>query len=83
MLKREIVFGACATITPDFAAQLANRATQYESEVYLEHGTTSLCVDSLIGILAMDLRKGMKVTIAVDGPDAEQAMHSVCELMQG
>ena len=38
MTRLETVFSACASITPDFAAQLAHRASAYTSEIYLDNG---------------------------------------------
>lgn len=83
MLKRETVFGACPVITPDFAARLAQCASRYAAEVYLERENVRLCVDSLIGILALDLRQGMKVLVVTDGSDESQAMDGVCALLRG
>lgn len=82
MLKKEVVFGACPVVTPDFAARLAQRATCFASEVYLESGNTRLCVDSLIGILAMDLRKGMRVTVCAEGVDEGEATACIGALLQ-
>ncbi len=82
-MQTEIIFGACATVTPDFAAHLAQEASMFSSKVYLERGTTRLCVDSLIGVLAMNLRRGMKVTLLVDGEDETEAMQHISALMQG
>lgn len=81
MIKVETVFRACPSVTPDFAAQLAQCASQYAANVYLEKGSMHLCVDSLIGILSLDLRKGAKVTIVADGLDEQQAMDAVCEFI--
>lgn len=81
-MRTEIVFGACPAVTPDFAARLAQEASLFSSKVYLEQGNTCLCVDSLIGILAMNLRKGMRVTLLVDGTDEIQATERICALMQ-
>lgn len=83
MVKVETVFGACPAITPDFAAQLAHRASKYAANVYLEKGSMRLSVDSLIGILSMDLRQGAQVTIVADGLDEQQALDSVCQFLNG
>lgn len=83
MVKVETVFGACPAITPDFAAQLAHRASQYAANVYLERGSMRLSVDSLIGILSMDLRQGAQVTIVADGLDEQQALDAVCQFLNG
>lgn len=81
MVKVETVFGACPAVTPDFAAQLAHRASQYAANVYFEKGSMRLSVDSLIGILSLDLRKGMHITIVADGLDEQQALDAVCEFI--
>lgn len=83
MQKMEVVFGACPVVTPDFAAQLAQRASRHAARVYLECGDTRLCVDSLIGILAMDMRRGARVTVSAEGADAEEAAADVCALLSG
>ena len=83
MLTNETVFGACPSITPDFAARLAQCASQFEADVFLERGSVRLCVDSLIGILAMNLRQGTKVRVVTDGADEHAAMEGVCALLRG
>lgn len=83
MFKKEAVFSAAACVTPDFAAKLANVAGQFEAVVYLERNGIRLCVDSLISILSMDLRKGGTVIIAAEGADEQAAAESVCALLEG
>ena len=82
MLKLETVFGAGNAVTPDFAALLANQASKFSAKVYLECGNTQLCVDSLIGILAMDVRKGMKLVVAAEGADEARAAERIAELLR-
>lgn len=81
MVRVETVFGAGASVTPDFAAQLAHCASKYAANVYLEKGNMRLSVDSLIGILSLDLRRGAKVTISADGLDEQVALDAVCEFL--
>lgn len=81
MAKKLVTFDALASITPDFAAKLANCASAYSATVHLECGKTRLCVDSLISILALALRRGMPVEITADGDDAESAVHALSALL--
>lgn len=81
MVRVETVFGADQAVTPDFAAQLANRASQFAANVYLEKDNMRLCVDSLIGILSLDLRRGSRVAIVADGFDEHEALDAVCEFI--
>lgn len=81
MMKKMVTFDAVSSITPDFAAKLANCASAYSATVHLECGKTRLCVDSLIGILALALRRGMPVEITADGEDAEPAVCALSALL--
>ena len=81
MTRRDTTFNAQDVITPDFAAALAHCASGYAANVYLERGNTRLSVDSLIGILAMNIRRGMKLGIVADGYDAAQAVDRVCAIL--
>lgn len=83
MLKMETVFGAANSVTPDFAVLLAQRASKFEAPVYLEWGNAQLSVDSLIGILALDLRKGMKLVVSADGADEAEAAECICAMLRG
>ena len=40
-------------------------------------------VGMLIGILALDLRRGTKVQVVTEGADERQAMEGVCALLKG
>ena len=83
MFKKDAVFNAAACVTPDFAAKLANTAGQFKADVYLECNNVRLCVDSLISILAMDLRKGGSVAVFADGADEQDAVAAVCAALMG
>lgn len=83
MLKFEIHFEAGEAMTPDFAAKLAQVASQYSCKVSLKTANIELGVDSLIGILAMDMRRGGKVTVIADGKDEYEAGKHISELLEG
>jgi len=83
MQKFDIKFGAGETMTPDFAAKLAREASRFSCKVYLKADNIELCVDSLIGIMAMNMRKGGPVTVITDGSDESEAGQCICSLLQG
>ena len=82
MARMETVFNALPVITPDFAAALAQRASLYSAPVFMEHDNMCLSVDSLIGILSLNLRKGMTVAVMAEGEDGQAAVESICKLLQ-
>ena len=81
MTKLETVFSACPIVTPDFAARLAHQASTYASDIYLDNGGARFCIDSLIGILAMDLRRGANVCVTAKGEDEQLAAKAICDLL--
>lgn len=82
MFRMETVFNAMPVITPDFAAVLAQQASLFNAPVFMEHRNMSLSVDSLIGILSFNLRRGMRVCVSAEGEDAQAAVESICKLLQ-
>ena len=82
MLNLETVFGAGTTVTPDLAAKIAQQASKFNSRVYLECGSTRLSVESLIGILAMDVRRGTKLTVSAEGSNEAEAAECISALLR-
>lgn len=83
MLKIKVKFEADDTMTPSFAAKLAQLASKYSCKVSICSGGIELGVESLIGILAMDMRRGGTVTVIADGKDEAEAAAAICDLIQG
>ena len=83
MLKFDVKYEAGDTMTPDFAARLAQEASRYSSRVSLKSGDFLLGVDSLIGIMAMKMRRGGMVTVIADGADEAEAGRCICRLLSG
>lgn len=83
MMKREVVFEACAAATPRFAAKIAQAAGRLASVISLEQEGSRLGVDSLISILSLDLRRGARVTVWAQGPDEAEAIERICALLRG
>lgn len=83
MLKIEVKYEAGDAMTPDFAAKLAQAASRYSCKISLKTNKLELGVDSLIGILAMDVRRGGSVTVIADGADEYEAGVHISGLLQG
>lgn len=83
MLKFDVRYEAGDAMTPDFAARLAQEASCFASRISLKSGSFQLGVESLIGIMAMDMRRGGEVTVIVDGADEAEAGMRICKLLSG
>ncbi|MDQ0256466.1 phosphocarrier protein [Evansella vedderi] len=64
------------------ATQLVNKAGQYESEITLEHKGKSVNLKSIMGVMSLGVSQGAEVTIKAEGPDADEAMAGIEEIMK-
>ncbi|MFA9558650.1 phosphocarrier protein HPr [Evansella sp. AB-rgal1] len=64
------------------ATQLVNKAGQFESEITLEYKGKSVNLKSIMGVMSLGVAQGAEVTIKAEGPDADQAMAGIDEVMK-
>ncbi|SDZ67534.1 phosphocarrier protein [Evansella caseinilytica] len=64
------------------ATQLVNKAGQYESEVTLEHKGKSVNLKSIMGVMSLGVAQGAEVTIKAEGPDADEALAGIAEVIK-
>lgn len=82
MVKLEATFRAAEAITPDLAVEIIQRASRYEAITELEMGNTRVVLGSLIGILSLELRQGVTVSIIAEGHDEQTAAEGIRELIE-
>ena len=83
MVKLETIFAAADSLTPEFAAKLADHTARFQSDVFLGCGDKELSLDSLICILALEMRRGVKVTVIAEGADEVQAAEEIKKVLEG
>ena len=83
MLQREAVFGCGDALTPDVAAKLTQVAERYRAELRLECAGKRVLLDSLIGILSLDCRRGTRLTVLGEGPEAAEAVDAIAAVLTG
>jgi len=83
MVKMETIFTAADTLTPEFAAKLSECAARFESMVAVDCAGKQLQLDSLICILALELHRGVKLTVVAEGTDEQQAAEAVRKVLEG
>ncbi|SDH35002.1 phosphocarrier protein [Alteribacillus persepolensis] len=64
------------------ATQLVNKAGQFSSDITLEHNGKSVNLKSIMGVMSLGVGKGAEVTIKAEGPDEEEAMKAVDEVVK-
>lgn len=62
-------------------ARFVELAAKFASEVTLWNGSRSASAKSILGVLALGVRKGTSVRIRAEGPDAEEAVAALTSLV--
>ena len=64
------------------AAQLVSTASGFESEVFYTKDDLRVNGKSIMGVMMLAAEKGTRLIIEVDGPDEEQAMTAVLQVIE-
>ena len=83
MVRLETTFAAADSLTPEFAAKLADHAARFKADIFLGCGDKELSLDSLICILALELHRGVPVTVVADGEDEVAATEVIKKVLEG
>ncbi|HWR60804.1 MAG TPA: HPr family phosphocarrier protein [Clostridia bacterium] len=63
------------------ASVFVNTAAKFKSELTLSKGEKLVNAKSILSVLGLGISKGTEITIAGDGPDEEQAVKTLVELI--
>jgi phosphotransferase system HPr (HPr) family protein len=73
------------TLTGDLHARpagaLAVAAAKFSSAVSLTVGTSSADAKSVLGVMALGATSGQHITVAAEGPDAEEAVATLLTIL--
>ncbi|HLQ96837.1 MAG TPA: phosphocarrier protein HPr [Pseudogracilibacillus sp.] len=76
------------TITTDVglharpATVLVQKASQYKSDIELEHNDKKVNVKSIMGVMSLGLAKGAAFQLHVNGDDEDEALQGIEELFK-
>ncbi len=65
------------------SAQLTQVASRFQSEVFIAKEGRRVNAKSIMGVMMLAAGPGAVVTVDASGPDAEQAVRAVGELIEG
>ncbi|QSO54034.1 HPr family phosphocarrier protein [Alicyclobacillus curvatus] len=57
-------------------------ANKYQSQVFIEAKGKRVNAKSILGLLTLAMPKGTAMTIVTEGPDEEQALDALCNLVE-
>ncbi|MCL6631345.1 MAG: HPr family phosphocarrier protein [Alicyclobacillus herbarius] len=63
------------------AALFVQEANRFTSETFVEKDGKSVNAKSIMGIMSLAIAHGQEITIRADGPDAEEALRHLVEMV--
>ena len=64
------------------AGKLAQAAAGFASTITIQHGVKSVDAARVLAVMSLGATAGTSVTLRAEGPDAEQAVHALEEILQ-
>ena len=83
MVRMEAVFGCGDGLTPDVAARLVQASERCRSKLKLERDGKRVRLDSLIGILSVECRRGDRLAVVAEGEDEQRAAEAITAILEG
>lgn len=62
-------------------AVLVQRASQFDSKVYVEMSDKRINAKSIMGMMSLGIGQGTELTISADGPDEAEAVENLTEYL--
>jgi phosphotransferase system HPr (HPr) family protein len=64
------------------AATIVKAANQFTSNIYLQKGLMKVNAKSIMGVMMLAAGKGTQLTVSADGPDEEEALIELAQLVE-
>ncbi|MDK2918141.1 MAG: phosphocarrier protein HPr [Candidatus Petromonas sp.] len=64
------------------AALLVKTASQFKSDIKIEFNGIAANAKSIMNVMSMGLKKDDEIKLVIEGPDAEEAMKALVELIE-
>lgn len=81
MFVKEIVVQNQVGLHARPATFFIQKANEYKSSIWIERDERKANAKSLLGVLSLGITKGVSITISADGPDEEEAVNNLIELI--
>ncbi|MBQ2890580.1 MAG: HPr family phosphocarrier protein [Clostridia bacterium] len=81
MFLKEVVVQNQVGLHARPATFFIQKANEYKSSIWIERDERKANAKSLLGVLSLGVTKGVSITISADGPDEEEAVNSLIELI--
>ena len=81
MYMKEVVVQNQVGLHARPATFFIQKANEYKSSIWVEKDDRRVNAKSLLGVLSLGITKGITITIIAEGPDEEQAVSDLIELI--
>ncbi len=81
MFVKEIVVQNQVGLHARPATFFIQKANEFKSSIWIERDERKANAKSLLGVLSLGVTKGVTVTISADGPDEEDAVNNLVDLI--
>jgi phosphocarrier protein len=81
MITRELTINNKLGLHARPSAQITQLASRYVAEVWMSKGGRRVNAKSIMGVMMLAAGQGSVLTVEADGPDEEQAVEAIGELI--
>ncbi len=82
MVTKEVVVNNQVGLHARPATFFIQKANEFKSGIWVEKDERRVNAKSLLGVLSLGIIKGTKITIIADGSDEQQAVDTLCALIE-
>ena len=81
MYMKEVVVQNQVGLHARPATFFIQKANEFKSSIWVESEDRKVNAKSLLGVLSLGMTKGLTITIIADGPDEEDAVNNLVDLI--
>lgn len=81
MVTRDVTIKNSVGLHARPATFFIQKSNSFKSSIWVEREDRRVNAKSLLGVLSLGIVKGMEITLVADGPDEEEAIEALAELI--
>ena len=81
MITKEVVINNQVGLHARPATFFIQKANEFKSTMMVEKDERKVNAKSLLGVLSLGITKGTSILITAEGPDEEEAVNALCDLI--
>ncbi len=81
MVTDSVIFSCVDGMQMKSTAMLIQKASLFQSTMYLSRGDRRANAKSLLGVMSLGIENGMEIVVTAEGPDEQEALASICDYL--